>query len=67
MMGGRDIKDVDGKGLLTAEEVARYLEVDTALILSWAKEGKLPATKDKENWRFEKAKLDEWIANEKIR
>ena len=55
------------KDLLTAEEVARYLEVDTSLILGWAREGKLPGVRDKDTWKFERSKLDSWIANEKIR
>ena len=46
---------------------ARYLEVDSSLILSWAREGKLPGIKEKVTWRFQRATLDEWIANEKIR
>ncbi|MFH1753217.1 MAG: polymer-forming cytoskeletal protein [Candidatus Omnitrophota bacterium] len=55
------------QGVLTTEEVARYLEVDKSLILNWASEGKLPGTKEKDTWKFEKSELDNWIANEKIR
>lgn len=60
-------KELSAKEMLTAEEVARYLEVDTSLILNWAKEGKLPCVKDKDVMKFDRASLDEWIANEKIR
>jgi excisionase family DNA binding protein len=55
------------KDLLTIDEVARYLEVDKSLILSWAAEGKLPGVKEKDTWKFERARLDDWVANEKIR
>jgi len=66
MLKGKETKTMPNKDVLSADEVARYLEVDTSLILSWAKEGKLPAVKDKDTWRFDRTRLDEWIANEKI-
>lgn len=53
--------------LLTTEEVARYLEVDTASVLEWANSGKIPALRDGDNWKFERLKVDRWIAEEKIR
>lgn len=67
MLKGKDTRTFADKDMLSAEEVARYLEVDTSLILSWAKEGKLPGIKDRDSWKFERAKLDDWIATEKIR
>lgn len=67
MLRAGNSKDLLDKDILTADEVARYLEVDASLILGWANEGKLPGIKDKDTWRFEKAVLDEWIASEKIR
>jgi excisionase family DNA binding protein len=53
--------------LLTVEEVAKYLEVDTASILEWANSGKIPASRDGGSWKFERVKLDKWIAEEKIK
>ena len=67
MLKGKDNKAVFNKDMLTIEDVARYLEVDRSLILSWAAEGKLPAVKEKDTWKFERNALDAWIANEKIR
>lgn len=64
MLSGKETK-AKNKELLTAEEVAKYLEVDASLILNWAREGKLPGVKDKDTWKFERARLDSWIANEK--
>lgn len=52
--------------LLTAEEVAGYLEIDTDSLLEWASSGKIPALRDGDNWKFERAKIDKWIAEEKI-
>ncbi len=50
---------------MTAEEVAAYLEVESGLIEQWAAEGKIPAAQKEGQWRFEKAKIDGWIAAQK--
>ena len=52
-------------GLLSIEEVAQYLEVEAPQVQRWASEGKLPAKKEGNGWRFEKGKLDQWIAAER--
>ena len=67
MLQGKGDKVMQSKDFLSIEEVARYLEVDKSLILSWAAEGKLPGVKEKDSWKFERIALDNWIANEKIR
>jgi excisionase family DNA binding protein len=64
---GQPPKPASSKNTLSIDEVARYLEVDKSLILNWASEGKLPGVKDNNTWTFERAALDDWIANEKIR
>ncbi len=51
---------------LTSEEVARYLEVDAASVLEWADSGKIPALRDGNDWKFERMKVDKWVAEEKI-
>lgn len=51
---------------LNAEELARYLEVDLNSILEWANQGKVPALKEGEAWRFERKAIDSWIASGKI-
>ena len=55
------------KALLGLEEVARYLSVETSLISEWAESGKLPAQREGSSWRFDKEKVDDWIANGRIR
>ncbi len=50
---------------MTPEEVAEYLEVEVRLIEQWARELKLPAIQEGNRWRFEKAKIDGWIATQK--
>ena len=53
--------------MLTIDEVAKYLEVDKNVVLEWADTGKLPAMKEGSRWRFEKAKIEDWLTSEKIK
>ena len=52
---------------MTAEELARYLEVDLSTVSQWAQAGRLPAQQEGNEWRFDRAKIEEWLAHEKIR
>lgn len=52
---------------LTAEELARYLEVDLNSIMEWVNSGKIPAVKERDNWRFERKNIDAWVASGKLR
>ena len=56
----------DAKSVMTAEELAKYLEVETSMVFEWANSGRLPAVKEKDIWKFERNKIDEWIANGKV-
>ena len=47
------------------QEVAEYLEVESRLVEQWVREGKLPATQQAGQWRFEKSKIDEWVSTQK--
>lgn len=51
---------------LNAEELARYLEVDLNSIVDWANSGKVPATKEGDNWKFERKTIDSWIASGRV-
>ena len=62
---GADTSD-KRKNILTAEELAKYLEVDASMVFEWANSGKLPAFRDKDIWKFEQDKIDEWVANGKV-
>jgi excisionase family DNA binding protein len=55
------------KGTLSAEELAKYLEIDVSSILEWANSGKIPAFKEGNDWKFEFPKIEEWIAKEKVK
>ncbi len=53
--------------LMNVEDLAKYLEVDAASVLDWAQKGRIPAEKAGNGWKFERAKVDAWIASEKIK
>ena len=53
--------------LLSIEEVAQYLEVEPTVVRQWASQGRIPAVRDGEGWRFEKQRLDRWVASERAR
>jgi len=52
---------------MTPDDLAKYLEIETNLVHEWANSGRLPATKNGDVWKFERAKIDEWIAQGKIK
>ncbi len=67
MIGGVRVAAQGSAELMDAAEVARYLEIETSIVNEWARGGKLPAIKDGETYHFDKAKIDEWIASERIK
>ena len=56
-----------GRSWMTVEELARYLEVDAGTVSQWAQTGRLPAQRENDEWRFDRAKIEEWLAHEKIK
>lgn len=59
--------EVNSIAIMTTEELAKYLEVDLGLISEWANAGKIPGMKEGESWRFEKNRIDAWVAEGKIK
>lgn len=55
------------EAMMTVDELARYLEVDSASITDWAKAGKIPSQKEGTSWKFDRSQIDAWIASEKIK
>jgi excisionase family DNA binding protein len=53
--------------ILNLDEVAEYLEVKPSVVNEWASQGKIPAMKDDNKWRFEKVLIDEWISKERVK
>ncbi|MDD5347042.1 MAG: polymer-forming cytoskeletal protein [Candidatus Omnitrophica bacterium] len=52
--------------ILNSDELARYLEVEINSILEWANQGKIPAVKQGNDWKFERKAIDSWVASGKI-
>jgi excisionase family DNA binding protein len=55
------------RGVLSADEVARYLEVDVNSVVSWADTGRLRGRKENGAWKFDRAAVDEWVKSEKVK
>ena len=51
---------------LNSEQLAKYLEVELSSIMEWASSGKVPASKENDNWKFERKAIDSWVATGKI-
>src|SRR5438105_815924 len=48
--------------LMTVSEVAQYLRLNEGTIYRLAREGKVPARKVGGTWRFDREKIDAWLA-----
>lgn len=55
------------QNFMTADELAKYLEIDASLVIEWANTGRLPGMREGDAWRFDRIKVDEWVATEKIK
>jgi excisionase family DNA binding protein len=47
--------------IMTIEEVAAYLRLKPQTIYTWAQEGKIPAAKLGNQWRFKRSIIDRWF------
>ena len=52
---------------MSIEELAQFLEVDNAIVKDWAKVGKIPALKEGSSWKFEREKIEKWLASEQVK
>ena len=50
-----------GERLLTAREVAGYLNISKITIYDWAQKGKIPAFRLGHHWRFRRSEIEEWL------
>lgn len=67
MIGVQPEASVGQGSWMTVEELARYLEVDNMTVVEWAQSGRLPAQQHEGRWRFERARIEEWLAHERIK
>ena len=66
--GSCEMSAPQGEGAwMTVEELALYLEVDAATIVDWSTSGRLPAQQASGGWRFDRRRIEEWLAKEKTR
>ncbi len=47
--------------IMTAKEVAEYLNIHPLTVHKYAREGKIPAFKIGTDWRFHKKYIERWI------
>jgi excisionase family DNA binding protein len=60
---GDFMNTIDGE-ILTLEQVAAFLKASKKTVYRLAQNGEVPAFKLGGSWRFRKAELDKWIANQ---
>ena len=53
--------------MMTSEELAKYLEVEVGVISEWVNSGKIPGMKEGDGWRFDRSRIDAWVAEGKIK
>lgn len=46
--------------IMTLEETAKYLKIGKSTLYKMVREGKIPAVKIANQWRFRKDEIDEW-------
>lgn len=51
---------------LTLKDVAQYLEVEARVVEEWARQKKIPAQQENDEWVFKKSALDRWIQQERV-
>jgi len=51
---------------LNSEQLAKYLEVELDSIMEWANSGRVPGSKEGNDWKFERKAIDSWVADGKI-
>ena len=47
--------------IMTIEETAKYLKIGKSSLYKMAREGKIPAVKIANQWRFRKEDIDKWL------
>lgn len=54
------------KEILTAKEVAEYLNIHPLTVHRYAREGRIPAFKIGTDWRFHKKYIERWIREKSV-
>ncbi|MDD5595090.1 MAG: helix-turn-helix domain-containing protein [Candidatus Omnitrophica bacterium] len=56
-----EMEKAKDKEIMTAKEVAEYLNIHPLTVHKYAREGKIPAFKIGTDWRFHKKYIERWI------
>ena len=56
-----------GASWMSIDELARYLEVEPSTVTQWAQSGRLPAQREGSQWQFNRSKIEEWLAQERVK
>ncbi len=62
-----NLQNLDAGGTLSLRDLAQYLEVETRVIEEWAQQKKIPGRLENGEWRFNKAAIDKWVQDEKVK
>jgi cytoskeletal protein CcmA (bactofilin family) len=52
---------------LTLKDVAQYLEVEAKVVEEWARQSRIPALYENDQWVFSKSAVDRWIQEENVK
>jgi len=53
--------------VLTIDDLAQYLEIEIPAIMELVNTGKIPATKEGDDWKFERSQIDQWASSGKVK
>ena len=53
--------------ILTIDDLAQYLEIEIPAIVELATTGKIPAIREGDHWKFERAQIDLWAASGRVK
>ena len=53
--------------VLSIDDLAQYLEIEIPAIVELATTGKIPAVKEGDSWKFERAQIDQWAASGRVK
>ena len=53
--------------ILSIDDLAQYLEIEIPAIVELATTGKIPAVKEGDSWKFERAQIDQWAASGRVK
>jgi excisionase family DNA binding protein len=53
--------------VLSIDDLAQYLEIEIPAIVELATSGKIPAIKEGNSWKFERAQIEQWASSGKVR